>query len=240
MSLFNKFFTRKKKQNNTPPPEDPIQTPMTPHQAALIKKLAQEIVALDKSRERRLNQFRKTIMNTSTTNIYIYSPYEIPAVHYLTNLLKALQSDPNPFFFNEAYAEFLRTKNEYVRSNTNVYFQKRKKSLPLINGVLRRMRQYAARLNNNTNSFNTLPRISMTRRRESFDSVANNALNTFSNTESTGSSHPSLPSLRSLRNNTRNLRVAENAARAASRVHTPKQRLKGKNPSPGTPPPTEV
>ena len=239
MSLFTKFFTRKKKQNNTPPPEDPIQTPMTPHQAALIKKLAQEIVALDKSRERRLNQFRKTIMNTSTTNIY--SPYEIPALHYLTNLLKALQSDPNPFFFNEAYAEFLGTKNEYVRSNTNVYFQKRKKSLPLINGVLRRMRQYAARLNNNTNSFNTLPRTPMTRRRESFDSVANNdALNTFSNTESTGSRLPSLPSLRSLRNNTRNMRVAENATRAASRVHTPKRRLVGKVVSPDTQPPTEV
>lgn len=225
MSLFTKFFTRKnkpKKESNDPLPLSP--PPPTPHQAALMKKLSQEIISLVDTRKARSTQFASTIMSKNAGNVFV--PFENPAIEYLLNVLEILKTDPNPFFFNEAYAEFLRRKNAFVQANTNI-FPKRKTSLPLINGVLRRMRQYAARLNNTNNSPVT-PRPT----RRSFGSVSNSQ-SVFSNTESNSSS---LPSLQSLRNNTRNLAAAENAARR----RTPRRRLRRKGVNQGTPPPTEA
>jgi hypothetical protein len=222
MGIWN-FLTRKKKKpnntvNNTPLP------PPTPNQAALLQKLAQEIVALYDTRKQRSAHFARTIMNKNAGNVFV--PYETAAIQYLSNVLEELKKDPNPFFFNEAYATFLHTKNDFVQGNLNV-FKKRKNSIPLINGVLRRMRLYAAALQNTNNNMRRPPRPT----RPSFNSVAN-----FSNDESNGSS---LPSLESLRRNTAELRALNNLQRARRHVYT--RRLKGHvKPNQGTPPPEEV
>jgi hypothetical protein len=162
------------------------------------------------TRKKRSTQFASTLMTKNAGTMFI--PYETPAIEYLLTLLDALKTDSNPFFFNEAYAEFLQTTNAFVQANRNV-FPKRKTSLPLINGVLRRMRYYAARLNNTNNSLVT-PR------------VLRRSLESFSTTESNEDSNQHLPSLQSLRNNTR---------------YRPPRRLKGKvvRPNPNTQPPIE-
>lgn len=205
MGLFNRF-TRKRNQFNQQTEVVPFLP--TPHHAALIQKFAHEIMTLVDTRKKRATQFASRVM---TTNATMFIPYENPAIEYLLTLLEALKTDPNPFFFNEAYAEFLQTTNAFVNANRNVV-PKRKTSVPLINGVLRRMRLFTKQLNSNTANWNRSPsRV----RRNSFESV--------SNTDSNGSS---LPSLQGLRNNTR---------------YRPTRRLKGTivRPSPSTLPPRE-
>jgi hypothetical protein len=204
-------WTRKQnkpKQNNTllPPPPPP-----TPHQLALIERLKEEIRNLIAQRDkRRVNWIRKL----STSNQNTYSPYENVAIDYLIQVLEELQKDQNPFFFNEAYRTFLDTKNQFVKSNTNV-FQKRSKSLPLINSIFRRMRLYTQKLNNNNTPNNSA---SLPRRRTS-------TFSTFSDTES--NTEPTLFTIQQLRNNTR---------------YRPTRRLKGRivKPNQGTPPLEEV
>ena len=207
MGLFNRF-TRKTKQPNQQ--TEPLPFSPTPHHAALIQKLAQEIITLNNTRKKRATQFASTLMTKNAGTMFI--PYENPAIEYLLTLLEALKRDPDPFFFNEAYAEFLQTKNAFVHANRNI-FPKRKNSVPLINGVLRRMRLFTRQLNSNTANWNRSP--SQHSRTNSFES--------FSNTESNGSS---LPSIQRLRNNTR---------------YRPTRRLKGKlvRPNPSRQPPTE-
>lgn len=181
-------WTRKQKNvipKNVSTP--PVQPP-TPHQFALIEKLKEEIRTLVSERDkRRVNWIRRL----HTSNVNTYSPYENVAIDYLLRVLQELQKDPNPFFFNEAYRTYLRTKNQFVKNNTNV-FQKRSKSLPLINTVFRRMRLYTQQLTNENFEPNQdlLPR----RRRTS-------TFSTFSNSES--NNEEVLPSLQQLRNNTR-------------------------------------
>lgn len=208
MGWFSKTRKQNKpKQNNTRPP--PLPSPPTPHQLALIERLKEEIRNLIAQRDkRRVNWIRK--LSTSNTNTY--SPYENVAIDYLIKVLQELQQDQNPFFFNEAYRSFLHTKNQFVKSNTNL-FQKRSKSLPLINSVFRRMRLYTQQLSNtnNTNNSASLPR----RRTSTFSNVSDSD----SNTESA----PSMFTLQQLRNNTR---------------YRPTRRLKGRivKPNRGTPP----
>lgn len=217
-------WTRKNKNKpkaNIEPVAEPL--PQTEHQRALLQRFVEEINTLYKQRnERRMKWIRKinTRVNLNNQNSYVFTPYENEAVVYLVRLLRALEKDPNPFFFNEAYAEFLRTKNDYVKTNTNI-FPKRAKTVPLINSVLRKMRLYSKQLNMNTNNWNhrtptPRPRI------ESFDSFSNSESNTNTNTTVL-----SLPSLRQLRNNTR---------------YTPKKRLQGRivKSNPNTPPQEEV
>jgi hypothetical protein len=215
-------WTRKNKPKTTP---EPVleSLPQTLHQRALVEKFVEEINKLYQQRNtRRMKWIRKINrpMNLNNPNSYIFSPYENEAVVYLVGVLRALEKDPNPFFFNEAYAEFLRTKNDYVKTNTNI-FPKRAKSVPLINSVLRKMRVYSKQLNMNTNNWNhrtptPRPRI------ESFHSFSNTETNTNINT-----SVSTLPSLQQLRNNTR---------------YTPKKRLQGRivKPNLNRPPPEEV
>jgi len=217
MGLFS--WTRKNKPNiqaNLVREPDPP----TPHQAALIEKFVEEINKVYQQRNtRRMKWIRKinTPMNPNNQNSYIFSPYENEAVVYLVGVLQSLQKDPNPFFFHEAYAEFLRTKNDYVKNNTNI-FPKRAKSVPVINSVLRKMRVYSKQLEANTNNWNhrtptPRPRV------ESFS--------TFSNSEpNTNTSASTLPSLQQLRNNTR---------------HKPKRRIQGRivKSNPNRPPPEE-
>lgn len=195
--------------------------PQTPHQKALLQKFFQEIGSLAKERNTRRVKWIQKIgkgnmnENLSNPNSYVYSPYETEALNYLVNLYFALEKDPNPFFFNEAYAEFLRTKNHYVKNNTNV-FPKRAKSVPLINSVLRKMRLYSKQLetNNLDNRRPSTPRL----RKSSFDTFSDEEINT--------NDKISLPSLRQLRNNTR---------------RRPTRRLQGiVKSSPNTPPPEEV
>ena len=194
---------KKPKQNNTLPLP---QNRPTPHQLALIERLKEEIRKLIQERDKRRVNWIRTINKSNT-----YSPYENVAIDYLIQVLQDLQKDPNPFFFNEAYRTYLQIKNQFVKTNTNV-FQKRSKSIPLINGVLRRMRLYTKELNNtNTNNSTPVPR----RRTSTFS--------TFSNSESTTESQPSFYTLQQLRNNTR---------------YRPTRRLKGRivKPNRGTPP----
>jgi hypothetical protein len=214
MGLWN-LLTRKTKRNT--PANEPLPPPVTPAQAALLQKLAQEIVALYDARKQRSAHFARSLLNKNSGTVF--NPYETAAIQYLSNVLEELKKDPNPFFFNDAYATFLRTQNDFVRGNRNI-FQKRKNSIPLINGVLRRMRSYAAKLQN-TNTNTPKPRM---RSRRSFGTN----VDYFSNDESNGSS---LPSLETLRRNT-----AELAALTAPHVYT--RRLKGRvvKPNQGRPP----
>jgi hypothetical protein len=212
-------WTRK---NKSKPISEALQeeVPQTPHQVALLQKFTEEINKLYKQRNIRRTEWirklnRKT--NKNNQNSYIYSPYENEAIVYLIHLLRKLEKDPNPFFFNEAYAEFVQTKNQFVKNNTNI-FSKRNKSVPLINSVLRKMRVYSKQLENTTNNWNNRSPRSRSRI-ESFD--------TFSNTESnlnTNTSGSSLPSLQQLRENTR---------------YRPTRRLKGRivKSNPNTQPP---
>ncbi len=223
MGLWN-LLTRKKKKPNNTDNNTPL-SPPTPNQAALLQKLAQEILALYDTRKQRSAHFARTIMNKNAGNVFV--PYESAAIQYLSNVLEELKKDPNPFFFNEAYATFLHTKNDFVQGNLNV-FKKRKNSIPLINGVLRRMRRYAAKLQNTNNN---LPRRPSFTRRNSFNRVTNS----FSNIESNGSS---LPSLKNLERNTAELAALNKRLRGP---YVPTRRLKGVvRPNQGRQPPEEV
>ena len=171
-------WTRKKKNtqivNNTPPP------PPTPQQEQLLEKLKEEIRNVFVKRNTRRVKFIQNVTkpyNVANQNAWWYKPYENNVILYLVDLLKQLQHDPNPFFFNEAYAEFLQRRNQL---NMNA------KAKNLTNSVLRKLRVYTRKLTNN--NINESPRLRY--RTSSF--------NSFSNAESSNES-ASLPSLRSLR-----------------------------------------
>lgn len=176
MGIFS--WTRKNKPKNTPiaPPAPNTPFEQTPHQLALIEKLKEEIRALFQQRDaRRVEWIRKINrpVNVNNQNSYIYSPYENEAIEYLLGVLEELKKDSNPFFFNEAYREFLHKRNSMIQGNTNI-FRKTTKSLPIVNSVLSRMRRFTAQLNNVNNGLRTP---SLRVHKESFNSFSNVASN---------------------------------------------------------------
>jgi hypothetical protein len=177
-------WTRKNKPKLiNKPVNQPQRVEQTPDQKALIKKFSEEINNLHTQRNtRRIEWIRKNNkrIHLNNQNSLVFSPYENEAIVYLMSLLRALESDPNPFFFNEAYADFLQTKNDYIKQNTNI-FPKRARSVPLIDSVLRKMRLYSKQLENNKlttprafrNSFHNLSTNGSNTNRSSFSSLQN-------------------------------------------------------------------